>query len=256
MDGTLVGSSNEVAPAVWEAAERARAAGIRLSLCSGRPAYGRALGYARQLNPDGWHIFQNGASIVNVGTLASSSEALPHDLLLDLVATSRRLERVLEVYTDSDYAVESDTLLAVEHAALLGLPYRRRDPLSLPGQVVRAQWVIPQEETEQLLEEPHEGLALHPASSPGMPGIMFVSVTREGVGKGSAVLEVAARYGLDPDRVMMVGDGHNDVTAMQVVGHPVAMGNADPQALAASRYRVGRVDDGGLIEALELAHTL
>ena len=68
-----------------------------------------------------------------------------------------------------------------------------------------------------------------------------------------AVRQVASEYGLDMERVMMVGDGENDVAAMQVVGHPVAMGNAEPAARAAARYTVGHVDAGGLREAVALA---
>ncbi|WP_424949218.1 Cof-type HAD-IIB family hydrolase [Deinococcus sp.] len=256
VDGTLVGSSNEVLPQVWAAAERAVAAGMHLCLSTGRPAFGKARGYAERLDPRGWHIFQNGASVVNVATGESLSEGLPRDLLLQLVATSRRLGRILEVYTDREYAVESANRRAVDHAALLGVPYERRDLLSLPGQVVRAQWVIPIEDQAALMAEPHPGLNLHPAGSPAMPETMFVSVTREGVSKASAVQTVAHRYGLELAGVMMVGDGENDVSAMRVVGHPVAMGNAQPGAVAASRYRVGDVNAAGLAEALDLAMTL
>ena len=256
VDGTLVGSSNEVLPQVWAAADRAVAAGMHLCLSTGRPAFGRALDYARRLDPQGWHIFQNGASIVNVGTGESLSESFPPASLLDLVATSRRLGRILEVYTDQDYATESDDQLAIDHAALLGVPYVRRDLLGLSGQVVRVQWVIPVAEQAALTAEPHLGLSLHPAGSPAMPGTMFVSVTREGVSKGSAIRSVAARYGLSTSQVMMVGDGENDVAAMQAVGHPVAMGNAEAAAVAASRYRVATVDEAGLAEALDLALTL
>ena len=42
VDGTLVGSSGTVLPAIWTAAERVRAAGIRMAVCSGRPAFGDA----------------------------------------------------------------------------------------------------------------------------------------------------------------------------------------------------------------------
>jgi len=65
VDGTLLGSSGNVHPEVWGVAQRARTAGIHLALCSGRPAFGLALEYARRLDADGWHVFQNGASIVN-----------------------------------------------------------------------------------------------------------------------------------------------------------------------------------------------
>jgi Cof subfamily protein (haloacid dehalogenase superfamily) len=256
VDGTLVGSSNEVLPQVWASAERVVAAGMHLCLSTGRPAFGTALGYAQRLDPRGWHIFQNGASIVHVGSGESLSEGLPRDLLLELMAISRQKNRILEVYTDTEYAVQSRDRRAIEHAALLGVPYEYRDPLSLKGQVVRAQWVIPVEEQAALMAEPHPGLSLHPAGSPAMPDTMFVSVTRAGVSKGSAIATVARRYGLDTGSVMMVGDGENDVSAMNAVGYPVAMGNAEPAAVAASRYQVGHVNDAGLVEALNLAMTL
>jgi Cof subfamily protein (haloacid dehalogenase superfamily) len=256
VDGTLVGSSNDVLPQVWAAAERVVNAGMHLCLSTGRPAFGKALGYARRLDPQGWHIFQNGASIVQVGSGESLSEGLPHELLLGLVTIARQKNRILEVYTDTEYAVESHDRRAVEHASLLGVPYEYRDLLGLKGQVVRAQWVIPLQDQAALMAEPHPGLSLHPAGSPAMPDTMFVSVTREGVSKGSAIATVAHRYGLKTSEVMMVGDGENDVSAMNAVGYPVAMGNAEPAAVAASRYRVGHVNDAGLVEALDLAMTL
>jgi hydroxymethylpyrimidine pyrophosphatase-like HAD family hydrolase len=55
---------------------------------------------------------------------------------------------------------------------------------------------------------------------------------------------------------MMVGDASNDLQAMRTVGIPLAMANAEPEILALAHYRVGRVDDGGLIEALDLAMRL
>jgi hydroxymethylpyrimidine pyrophosphatase-like HAD family hydrolase len=52
---------------------------------------------------------------------------------------------------------------------------------------------------------------------------------------------------------MMVGDGYNDLGVMRVVGHPVAMGNAELELHAVARHRVAHVDREGLVEALEIA---
>jgi Cof subfamily protein (haloacid dehalogenase superfamily) len=253
VDGTLIGSDNAVREDVWAALADARARGVRIALCSGRPAFGNALGYARRLDPQGWHVFQNGASVVNVDRGASLSEALPVDLLDGLLARAQDTGRLLEVYTDDAYAVTRPGDLARRHAELLGLPYVPRAPETLTGTRIRAQWVVPHAEAAAVQAEAHPGLALHPAGSPVMSDVLFISVTRAGVDKGSAVTRVAAEYGVPLERVMMVGDGHNDVSAMRVVGHPVAMGNADAEARAAARYTVGHVDAGGLREAAELA---
>lgn len=256
VDGTLVGTGNTVRDDVWAAMAHARSLGVRIALCSGRPAVGHALDYARRLDGDGWHVFQNGASIVNVGSGQSLSEPMPEGSVDALLAHADGTGRLLEVYTDTDYGFNLPGELAERHAALLGLPYAPRDPSSLSGPLVRAQWVVPLGEQAEVMAEPHEGLSLHPAGSPAMPDTMFISVTKAGIGKGYAVKKIAQGYGLSMDRVMMVGDGENDMAAMNVVGHPVAMGNAVPLARAASRYTVADVDAGGLREAVELALTL
>ncbi|WP_027460758.1 Cof-type HAD-IIB family hydrolase [Deinococcus murrayi] len=253
VDGTLVGSDNRVREDVWAALAGARARGMRVALCSGRPAFGHALEYARRLDPDGWHVFQNGASVVNVGSGESLSEGLPKEGLARLLARAQETGRLLEVYTDREYGITVPGELARRHAALLGVPYEVRSPDELTGTRVRAQWVVPHAQGAEVVAEPHEGLDLHPAGSPAMPDTLFVSVTRAGVSKGSAVRRVAEAYGVPLSRVMMVGDGHNDVTAMRVVGHGVAMGNADAEARAAGRWHVGHVDAGGLLEAVALA---
>ncbi|PTA69757.1 Cof-type HAD-IIB family hydrolase [Deinococcus arcticus] len=253
VDGTLVGTGNVIRDDVWAALDSARARGVRIALCSGRPAFGHARAYAARLDQGGWHVFQNGASVVNVGDGQSLSEPFPPGRLPELLSRARREDRLLEVYTDLEYAVTKPGDYAERHARLLGLPYAPKAPEDLPGEVVRVQWVVAREEEGEVLAAPHDGLSLHPAGSPVMPDAMFISVTRGGVSKGSAVTRVAQAYGVPLERVMMVGDGENDVAALQVVGHPVAMGNADEPARRAARHFVGHVDDGGLREAVELA---
>ena len=81
-------------------------------------------------------------------------------------------------------------------------------------------------------------------------------ITRAGLSKAEAVRTVAAEYDVPLERVMMVGDGANDVEAMGIVGHPVAMGNADPEVSVLARHHVPHVDRGGLPEALDLAARL
>jgi hydroxymethylpyrimidine pyrophosphatase-like HAD family hydrolase len=86
-----------------------------------------------------------------------------------------------------------------------------------------------------------------------MPDTQFVGLTRAGVTKGSAIRSVAEGYGLALQEVMYVGDAGNDLSALRIVGHPIAMGNADPAVLEAAGYAVGHVNEGGLAQALEIA---
>jgi Cof subfamily protein (haloacid dehalogenase superfamily) len=256
VDGTLVGRSGDVAPAIWSAAEKVRARGIRLAICSGRPSFGRARAIADRLDGDGWHIFQNGASIVHFASGETRSHPFTAAAVAGLIARSRETGRVLELYTDTDYAVEHDVERARRHAALLGVPFRPRDLLSLSGAIVRAQWLLARGESDALLAEPHDGLAISVSLSPVMPDSEFANVTPPGVDKGAALRRVAEVYGLPLEQVMMVGDGDNDLPALRIVGAPVAMGNAEPEVHEAARHIVGDVEHDGLVEAFELAMKL
>jgi Cof subfamily protein (haloacid dehalogenase superfamily) len=253
VDGTLVGASGTVPPESWAAAARIRESGRRLAVCSGRPAFGDALEYARRLDPGGWHAFQTGASVLHLGTGESRSAGLPPETVALLVERGRATGRVLELYTDTEYAVESRGERARRHAGLLGVPFAPRGFDSLPGRTVRAQWLVAHAEADAVIGEPHPGLTVTPSYSPVMPDTTFVNLTPAGVDKASAVRAVAAEYGVPLERVMVVGDGSNDAPAMRAVGFPVAMGNAEPEAREAARYAVGHVDEVGLAEALALA---
>jgi Cof subfamily protein (haloacid dehalogenase superfamily) len=253
VDGTLVGSSGEILPQVWQAARRAREAGIRLVLCSGRPAFGITLEYASGLDPDGWHVFQNGASIVHLRSRESLSSNLPASAVEQVVAAARECARVLELYSDTEYVTDSTSAWAREHADLLGVPFEPRPFESLRGPVVRAQWLVSAADAPLVIDRAPSGLEVAQSSSPLMPDTRFVGLTRAGISKGSAIRSVAQKYGIDLAQVMYVGDSGNDLSALRIVGQPVAMGNADAAVVAAARHVVSHVDDGGLAEALALA---
>ena len=119
--------------------------------------------------------------------------------------------------------------------------------------MVRGQWLLTHDEAPAVLAEPHPELEVSPSLAPAMPDGVFVNLTRTGVDKGYAVRLIAAECGVELEDVMYVGDGFNDTPAMRIVGHPVAMGNAEEVARELASRSVGNVDDGGLADALELA---
>lgn len=253
VDGTLVGSDGGVHPRVWAAAERARAAGVRLAVCSGRPGFGGTRILAERLDAEGWHSFQNGASVLHLPTGRSLSTPIPAATLAMLLARARATGRLLEFYTDADYAFEGPPRRAREHAGLLGVPFAERPIAALAGTVVRAQWLLPFSQTEEVLAEPHTGLEVSPSTSPVMPDTQFINLTLAGIDKATAVRALAAEYGVPLSQVMFVGDGENDAPAMRIVGAPVAMANAEPVTLAAATRIVPHVDEGGLADALRAA---
>jgi Cof subfamily protein (haloacid dehalogenase superfamily) len=256
VDGTMVGSSGVVRPEIWAAAERVRNRGLHLAICTGRPALGITPALAERLDSTGWHIFQNGASIFHLGNGSSRSQPLPAGALDSVINRAHETGRVCEVYTDTGYAIINPNERSRQHADLLGIPFEERPYELLRAPVVRAQWLLGEEEVEAVLAEGAYGLSASTSRAPIMPDTVFINLTAPGIDKASGVIAVAETYGIPLEHVMMVGDGGNDVTVMRLVGCPVAMANSEPEVLAVARERVGHVDDAGLVEAFELALNL
>jgi len=253
VDGTLVGSGGAVNERVWPAAAKAREAGVALAVCSGRPGFGVTRALAARVDPLGWHCFQNGASVIHLESGESRSAALSPNAVAMLIARARRANRPLELYSDAEYVAECDAEILRRHAGFLGVPFAPRAYESLGGTVVRGQWLLTHDEAPAVLAEPHPELEVSPSLAPAMPDGVFVNLTSTGVDKGYAVRVIAAECGVALEDVMYVGDGFNDTPAMRIVGHPVAMGNAEAVARELASRSVGTVDDGGLADALELA---
>lgn len=251
VDGTLVGAAGEPSEALWAAADRARRRGQHLTLCTARLAAGPTRRWATRLDPDGWHIFHTGAALWHPGTDEVDATPLPSGALDAAVEVAASRGWVLEAYAWDDYAVDSDDPLAVAHARLLDLPFVRRPLAALDGPVVRVQFVVPVAQTDDALAAAPPGTDASGATSPVMPGASFVSVTAAGVSKASGVASVAAHVGARMADVMMVGDGHNDLPAIEAVGWGVAMANAANGVREAARIVAGHVDEDGAADIID-----
>ena len=263
VDGTIIGSQPNVHPRVWAMATELRQAGVSLAICTGRPALGRTRQFAEELDPQGWHIFQGGASLLNLANNRAHSLPLSEEALKTLIAQHQDKGWVLELYSDDDYVCNQPVdgtmaaQLAQDHAKLLELPYETRDFKSLNGAVVRAQWVVSDAQLSEVFASASPLLNYASATSPSVPGAHFVSVTMAGVDKCSAIRKLAEEVvGCGLEGTMMVGDGHNDISALEMVGYPVAMANAVAELKAVAKYMAGHVDQGGAAEALKLAQKI
>ena len=255
VDGTLVSKTKVVREPVWEAVDRALARGQHLALSTARGAFASSWTMAQRLDPAGWHVFHAGGATVHTQT----GEARGHWLTAEQITGCRALADehgwVLELYSPTEYAIEDDSEVSVDHAALMGVPFVATSFdsfLTENPSLVRAQFVVPESEIASVIEAGTSlGLSMTSATSPIMPGTAFVSATQAGITKATGIASICDELGVTIEQVMMIGDGLNDLAAMEAVGHPVAMGNAAPEVTAIARYHVAHVDDDGVAEALD-----
>ncbi|MCX7782874.1 MAG: Cof-type HAD-IIB family hydrolase [Meiothermus sp.] len=255
VDGTLFGPSG-VPQCAWEAAKRARKAGLHLSICTGRPGRGFALEYAERLDPAGFHIFESGAVIVSGHREVAQVSALPMQAYQRLLELSRLHGVPFEVYTaEGGFYRETQHPDLLFHETMLGFQAELRDLGEVAERVVRVQFVWrPSPAWSQVREQVlrMREVELHEATSPAMPGVGFSSVTARGVSKRAAAEWVAARLGLDLSHCAMIGDGENDLELIQAARLGIAMGNAPESVKQAADLVVSSVDECGLEQALDI----
>lgn len=255
VDGTLFGTAG-VPPCAWEAAKRAREAGLHLSICTGRPGRGFALEYAERLDPEGFHIFESGAVIVSGHRETVKVSALPTAIYQKLLALSRANAVPFEVYTaEGGFYRENNHPDLIAHENMLGFGAELHNLEVVPGQIIRVQFVPRPSPGWQAVRDAVRGMPeveLHEATSPGMPGVGFNSVTAAGVSKRAAAEWVAAQLGLYLSQCAMIGDGENDLELIQAARLGIAMGNAPESIQQAADMVVGRVDECGLEQALDI----
>ncbi len=255
LDGTIIGSKGHVEDCVWQAVEKARAAGMKFAACTGRPCLGAAQKIALRLGANNPHIFQNGAQIAYPSGESLKVFALKEAFARRLVEEARQLALLLELYTPTTLFVERKTPLGEAHAKMIGVNAIVRDLSEVveTEPVVRAQWVVSEADGPRVMGEAPTGVQLSSATAPAMKGALFVSVTQEGVSKGAALKLLAEALKLDLRDVVGVGDSVGDIPMLDLVGFPVVMGNGDP--ILKERYETvaGDVDRCGVVSVIERA---
>lgn len=72
-----------------------------------------------------------------------------------------------------------------------------------------------------------------------------------GVSKGSGVARLCEHLGIEPAKVLAVGDQENDISTFQTVGYSVAMGDAPKAVKASARWVTANFEQEGCAMVLE-----
>ena len=85
--------------------------------------------------------------------------------------------------------------------------------------------------------------------------LSLLDILPAGCSKGAALLRLAGSLGMEAEAMMAIGDNWNDLSMLEVAGHPVLMGNAPADLLAMAAAQGWHVtaphDQDGVAEAVE-----
>jgi Cof subfamily protein (haloacid dehalogenase superfamily) len=251
VDGTLLTTEGVLSRRTGEAVRAADRAGWHVALVTGRPLP-YVLPVVRELAVGEYVVAANGATVAEIssGTVLYQAN-LPGRLVVDALTRARRaipglrlaatttrgfhtepgfeelapLSRADAVVVDDASPRPDDT---VNSAVLFVLGAETRDVLA------RVAAIVP------------EGVDVSPSGLPGS-----VELTAPGVHKGSGVVHLSERLGVEQGDVVAFGDGLNDHEMLKWAGLGVAMGNADAPTKAVADEVTESNDDDGVALVIE-----
>ncbi len=264
VDGTMIDGGERIVPSTIDAVRTAREHGHLVYLCTGRSS-SEIYPVIRDIGFDG--IISAGGGFAEIGDELVISRTMPeadaarmiafyedsgYDFYLqayDRVYPTPGMRDRIARYLAEDLARRGDTrsdLLTVvsesNHPVLQ--TFETVQPLNLTG-IAKSLFLADDMEAFDRVKA-----ALQPkfhvitGTIPHM-GRGSGEVTLQGVNKGSTVLQLLDRLGLDAASAIGIGDGGNDIEMLMVCGVGIAMGNADESVKAvADEVTTGVLDDG------------
>lgn len=253
LDGTFyAGRILGVPDSAWAAIERGQKAGLKFAVCTGRPQGGHGLQYAQRLQPDGPHVFNDGASICDAGGRSLYAEPVPR--LEEIVAIARKYRLPFDLMGAEGGRYYEETLMPPElltHIEITGVTARSAQVEEIEETLVRLWFVVPDLSLWETVKPDLEALAEIDLAEYLSPREAIVGVIKKGVNKLSGLRWLADYYGLSLEKVAMIGDSHNDLEAIRDAGLGIAMGNAVEEIMAVADHITGHVREDGFAQAIE-----
>jgi Cof subfamily protein (haloacid dehalogenase superfamily) len=253
LDGTVVKHDFTISPHVIDALRRARDAGVRVTIATGRgPDSTRP--FAEAIGVNAPVICTQGAQVVDLDT---NTVLQRHTLS---AATARHL-----IGFDPRETRAHTVLYIHDQIHVRGIKFAPE---------YYKKWFVPQ--TPHISPQLTDALAKGPADKvlfvidpadgdafardlTGYAGAnafvarthaLFVEANPPGADKGSGLAFLANHLGIAQDEVMAIGDQGNDLPMLRWAGLPVAMGNGSDEARALARWVAPDVDHDGVTAAV------
>jgi Cof subfamily protein (haloacid dehalogenase superfamily) len=254
-DGTLA-FHRHIPQAVSEAIQAFTRQGGIFSIATGRAFEGTIEQTCAELGLADLHIVRGGAEIYS-----RKNQGVVWGKYID---NAKAQEVLAYLYT------VPELYIAAEHGALIysvtGLPNEEfgdgaqfRKLAALPHSPI-PKIIVPPFQQKELVMPVYEKLKkmfpdLHIIRTSSSRGL-GIDINAGDAGKHAALAAYAKLMNIERTSILGVGDSYNDFPLLEMCGIKVAVGNAAPELKAVADYVVQSVDKNGMIEVLNLVHTL
>ena len=256
IDDTLVNTAKQVTPRVKAALQEATAQGVKVVLTTGRPLPGvqeylDELGLNHQ--DDQYAITYNGGVVQTTNGEELGGKELAYSDYLRLREVADELGAYLQVETiDAAYTSAKEiNYWASRENFLIKMPLiiKTVDEMDPNDHYVKFMFIGDEADIDSwrdaLPADVKEAYYIV-KSTPQHLEFMHKDAT-----KGSGLLTLAAKLGIDRSETMALGDQQNDVTMIEAAGLGVAMGNAVPEVKAVADVETTTQNADGVGVAVE-----
>ncbi|GHV85076.1 putative hydrolase [Spirochaetia bacterium] len=264
LDGTTLSTNKKISPGNFAALKKAHLAGVKLVPCTGRSLHELPPELNSLIDEFGFSVFpymitDNGAQVYEPpGKRQLFTKDLPEKTALAILAEGRK--RLVLTYASFGVGGATDNQGIVwdaaeaqdfieEYKQKWGLPFANLEDLIKwnCGAVKISMNFVHLEENKKCFAEfsAWDGIAL---SSAAEENLEFMTA---GINKGEALRFISDHSGIPMERIMAIGDNHNDMEMVSGAGFGVAMGNAVPELKEKAAWVTAANDDDGLALAIE-----
>lgn len=256
LDGTLLDPSHQITEEVKQAIQSAKAAGVKIVICTGRPLPG-AIGFLDELEisgSDDYIITYNGGLVQNVETgEVVIRHMMDHQDYLKLNdAASQAGSHFHAINNDGIFTPNKDiSEYSVREAYLIGLPlfYRSKEEMD-PTAIYNKTMMI---DKPDVLEAAVSRLpkSLYDDYTILRSEPFFLEILNKKASKANAVQELSELLSIKQENVMTLGDGGNDLDMIEWAGYGIAMANATDAVKAAAFDVTSSNAENGVARAIE-----
>jgi len=251
LDGTILGSDNEVSPRVEEAVRAVQAMGISVTIATGR-MFASARRFAEHFGIKTPLICYQGAQVRHPESGDIISETLiPKEVALGVIEYCQRNSYHVNAFQGDSVFMAELTPEAEFYLGLSGVEGTVVGDLAawLPGDVLKLVIITDEPTTVTVIDELTTEFGARLNVTRSYP--IFAETISPDVSKGRALRSLAVHLGVPIERVMGIGDNLNDLDLVTAAGFGVAMGNGAPEVKARADYITDDVEHDGVATALE-----